>query len=90
MAGLTNCHLDGTACRHPRPAALLRVMGSTLFCGHCGADLPEFLHHILVRCDGNAVHVTQEAFGTLHVCGEQDHIAEGIEQLLDLTAPAAV
>lgn len=85
--GLEYVHLDTQACTHPAPAALLRLMGTSLFCGHCGSDLPEFLHHTLVRCDGTAVTVTQDDFGRLHRCGEQDAITGAVESLVDLTAP---
>lgn len=88
MIGLEFVHIDTGACAHKKPAAALRIVGQYLVCGHCGAELPEFLHHTVVRCDGSVVRVTQADFGELHVCG-RDAVGESIETLLDLSAPIA-
>jgi hypothetical protein len=91
---LEHIHLDARGCTHSadgiaihpsQGAALLRVMGECLFCGHCGTDLPDLLHHTVFRCDGTAVVVTQRDFGQLHRCGDTDAITDAIDMLIDLT-----
>lgn len=96
MVDLSYCLIDGSQCTHSaagiavaptQGVALLRVMGECLFCGHCGADLPELLHHTVIRCDGTAVHVAQADFGDLHVCG-RDVVSESLAELLEIAEPA--
>lgn len=97
MVNLRNVHLNGRGCTHgsigiivapAQGAALLRVMGECLFCGHCGADLPEFLTKAFIRCDGQRVRITQDDFGDIHVCG-RDLMSEQADILVGVGAASA-